>query len=110
MNNTINNQAKGAEYSEYYRNLRKEVSEQNVKTAQLPQSLLVDYLEKQTNDKVEFNNYNKQIFDVGVEKLKENDILSAVTSLVVAIKQNSGSAYESQNNLLLSRIAAILKS
>lgn len=111
MNNTINNQKVGAEYSELYKSLHKEVSEQNVKTAQLPQSSLTDYLGKQTDDKAVFSNYNQPKFlDAEIERLKEDDVISAITGLVVAIKQNSSVAYESQNNLLVNRIAALLKS
>jgi hypothetical protein len=114
MNNTISNQKNGVEYSELYKRLHKEVSEQNVKTAQLPHSSLEDYLGKQTDDKAIFSNYNQynqpKFLDAEIEKFKEDDVISAITGLVVAIKQNSSAAYESQNNLLANRIAALLKS
>ena len=113
MNSVINNQAQGVEYSEYYKNLRKEVTEQNQRTAQLAtRSSLLDHLNSAQSDRVEFSNqYNsQQTSDIDLGKLKEGDVLSAVTSLVVAIRQNSGDAYSSQNNLLANRIAALLKS
>ena len=102
--NTINNQTNRAEYSELYRKLQNEVAEQNMKTAQLPQNLF------DNDDKVDFNNYNAQNINIEIEKLKQSDVISAVTSLVTSIKQNSGSAYQTQNSLLLGRIAALLKS
>jgi hypothetical protein len=111
MNNTINNQKSGVEYSELYKSLHKEVSEQNLKTAQLPQSSLLDYLGKQTGDKAVFSNYNQpKFFDAEIERLKEEDVASAITGLVVAIKQSSSAAYGAQNNLLVNRITALLKS
>ena len=72
--NTINTQRNGVEYSEIYKNLQKEVAEQNAKTAQLPsKGALVDYLEKQSNgDKAEFNNYVRQNENVGVENMRQN--------------------------------------
>jgi hypothetical protein len=111
MENVINNRTNGVEYSELQRNLRKEVSEQNVKTAQLPQSSLADYLDKRVDDEAVFSSVQTQKTNVpDIEKLREDDVVSAVTSLLVSIRQNSSSAYSAQNNLLANRLAALFKS
>ncbi|MDR0303422.1 MAG: hypothetical protein LBH98_01445 [Chitinispirillales bacterium] len=112
MNNTINNQSKGVEYSNLYRNLHKEVSEQNIKTARLPQDSLLNYIDRQKNDKVELkydlfvNNDN----DSEIEKLNKGSAAAVLNILVGAIKQGSGAAYDTQNKLLANRIMALLKS
>ena len=105
MNNTVNNRSNGVEYSEYYRNLRKEVSEQNAKTSQSPQKLFDG--EKRTGDKVEFNTVQAaseaKIFD-------EKDAQNLLLMLSGAIRQDPSGAYSAQGNVSASRIAALLES
>lgn len=106
MNNTIQNQTVGTEYSELYKKLRKEVAEQNAQTAQnLPTKAA---LSDREGDKIELRVGNAKTKDI--EKLKEKEVKSAVNTLVHTIKLEPSSAYEAQNIMLASRIAALLKS
>jgi hypothetical protein len=109
MNNTIQNQMVGTEYSEIYRNLHKEVSEQNAKTAQIPSvQTLADYIGKMSNDSVHLGVGNLSIKKI--EKVGEENVERTFATLINTIKEYPSSAYESQNHLLANRIAALLKS
>jgi hypothetical protein len=108
MNNTVNNQTNGVEYSELYRNLRKEVFEQSAKTTRLPEDSYSNS-DKRANDKAEFNK-NAPAIASQPEKLNEDDAKITFSSLIGAIKHDPASAYEAQNNLLASRIATLLES
>jgi uncharacterized UBP type Zn finger protein len=108
MNNITDNRTSGVEYSELYRNLRKEVSEENTRTARLPEKTHADS-DKKAGDKVELNT-NAPVVASEVGKLTQQDAQATLSYLLGAIKQDPSSAYEAQNNLLASRIAVLLDS
>ncbi|MCL1945633.1 MAG: hypothetical protein FWF51_00570 [Chitinivibrionia bacterium] len=104
MNNTVNYKTNGVEYSDYYRNLRKEVSEQNEKTSLIEPKLFG--VEKRTSDKFEFNTVQagleKRIFD-------ENDAANVLSMLNFVIRQDPNSAFNAQGNISASRVAVLLE-
>jgi len=107
MDNIIQNQTIGigTDYSEIYQKLRQEVSEQNKNSAHImPKAILSD----KDGDTIELRIGNPQTKEI--DKLKESEVKNAVAALLFSIKQQPSSVYEAQNNMLASRIVALLKS